>query len=152
MGKPNATRIARNIFFPVCANPILNKQVSSRNTSKRGKNPYFEVLRESPNSVNLLSNMCKHRKFLRCTSREFIGFLTRYYYPAALIAVLVSLIFGPISLRCSEEFLLILFYLPDEFLIAGVFVCGCPENQFRKDGSKINSFLCKRINTLSSVR
>ena len=122
------------------------------NASKGRRNPYFEAFAKVQIVSTCYPICASTGSFYDVPRESLLDFLPAITTPAALIAVLVSLIFGPISLRCSEEFLLILFYLPDEFLIAGVFVCGCPENQFRKDGSKINSFLCKRINTLSSVR
>jgi hypothetical protein len=52
----------------------------------------------------------------------------------------------------GDNLLLVLSHLPDEMLIAGIFVRGCPQNHFRKHRRQIDSFLRQQVGHLASVR
>jgi len=58
----------------------------------------------------------------------------------------------PASSHSSQKFLLVFPHLPDEGLIAGIFVRGGPENHFREYRCEIDSFGSQQVNQLSSVR
>jgi len=42
-------------------------------------------------------------------------------------------------------------YLSGKRLVAGIFMPGCPEDHFREDRRKIDSFWCEQVNQLSTV-
>src|SRR5258708_15724238 len=61
-------------------------------------------------------------------------------------------VFGPALPYFSQQLLLVLFHLPDKRLIFRLFVPGSPEDYFREDRRKIDSFLCEQVKQSSSIR
>jgi hypothetical protein len=59
---------------------------------------------------------------------------------------------GPALSYSNQKSRLVRLHLPDEGLIASIFVPGRPENHFREDWRKIDSFRGQQLNHLSSVR
>jgi hypothetical protein len=43
-------------------------------------------------------------------------------------------------------------YYADKRLVTGIFVPGCPEDHFREDRRKVDSFRCQQVNQLSPIR
>ena len=61
-------------------------------------------------------------------------------------------LFQPALPHCGDKLLLVLFHLPHKRMIFSLLM-GCrPQDHFRKNRSKIDSFRGQRINQLSSVR
>src|SRR6202007_907102 len=60
--------------------------------------------------------------------------------------------FSPTPPNARQKFLLVLFHLPNERLIAGIFVRGCPEDHFGHDGCEIDSLGREKVDQLASVR
>jgi uncharacterized protein YndB with AHSA1/START domain len=51
----------------------------------------------------------------------------------------------------SQELLLVGAHLPDQGLVAGLFMARRPQDHLRKHGSKINALGCQRVNHLSPI-
>lgn len=61
-------------------------------------------------------------------------------------------VFGPALPHFSQQLLLVLFHLPDKRLVFRLFVPGGPEDHFREDWRKIDSFLCEQVKQPSAIR
>jgi hypothetical protein len=64
----------------------------------------------------------------------------------------VDCVSEPAFSLCLQRLPFVLLYLPDERSIAGVYTSGRPENHFRKDRRKIDSFRRQGVNRFSPVR
>src|SRR5260370_22132282 len=61
-------------------------------------------------------------------------------------------VFGPALPYLSQELLLVLFHWPEKRLIFRLFVPGSPEDHFREDRRKIDSFLCEQVKHPLAIR